>query len=163
MERCPYCGESVSDDSQRCVKCGRSFTDSDSPGSRVTDRPTPFPTSLKIETQKIEGKPSITVLVLRGNIDAPGARTLQNTLRRFTIDNAPCMLIDFAAVPAVCSAGYSALVGWARERESDAPNSVAVIGMNEKIMQELRTMGIAACLPIFDNRESALAALTSAE
>jgi anti-anti-sigma regulatory factor len=163
MKRCPYCGESVSDDAQRCENCGGTLSDSSTPASQATGRPTVLPTSLKVETQKIEGKPSITVLVLSGNIDVPGARTFQNTLRRFTVDSTPRVLMDFAAVPAVCSAGYSALIGWARERESDAPNSLAVIGMNEKIMQELGTMGIAACLPIFDDRESALAALTSAE
>lgn len=163
MKRCPYCGESVSDNSQRCVKCGKSFTDSGSPRSQVTDQPTELSTTLSLETQKIEGKPPVTVLVLIGNIDAPGARALQNTLRKFTIRSAPRVLIDFAGVPWVCSAGYSAMIGWARDRESDAPNSVAVIGMNKKIMQELHTMGIAACLPIFDDKESALRALTSAE
>jgi anti-anti-sigma factor len=163
MKKCPYCGESIPDASHYCVRCGTAFADSDFEKPHSAGQETEPRSSLKIETDKIKGQPAITVLVLSGSIDISGARALQGALRKCTIGAAPRVLIDFAKVRAVCSAGYSALIGWARERESDKPNSVAIIGINEKVMQELRTMGIAACLPIFDDKESALAALASAE
>ena len=163
MKKCPYCGEAVPDASYYCAKCGETFADSGSGEPQAAGRQIQRRTSFTIETDKIKEQTPITVLILGGSVDAAGAGVLQGALRNCKIDSNPRVLIDFTRVPTVYSAGYSALVGWARERESDKPNSVAIIGMNAKIMQELRTMGIAACLPIFDDRESALRALTSAE
>jgi anti-anti-sigma regulatory factor len=163
MKKCPYCGESIPDASYYCAKCGEVFADSDPAKFEPLGQQIQRRTAFTIETDKIEGEPPITVVILSGTIDAGGAGVLQGALRKYTIDTAPRVLIDFANVPMVCSAGYSALVGWARERESDKPNTVAIIGINKRVMQELRTMGIVACLPIFDDRESALHALTSAE
>ncbi|MFH1421416.1 MAG: STAS domain-containing protein [Planctomycetota bacterium] len=164
MKKCPFCGSLVPDVAHYCAKCGESFSDEEAMEPRgVAQQPPEARTSLKIELQKIAGPPSVTVIILHGEIDNPGAMVLQNTLRRCTISTAPRVVLDFGQVTTVCSSGYSTLLSWVRDRESDAPGTVAIVSVREEVMRQLVSMGIADCLPIFNDKRKALRLLLGAE
>jgi anti-anti-sigma factor len=100
---------------------------------------------------------AIVILSLTGRLDAVSADPVKQRLLA-SVGAAPCLVLDFAGLTYVSSAGLRVLLELARRVQS-AKGKLALCAMVRHVQQVFELAGFAALIPIFATRDEALSAL----
>ena len=104
----------------------------------------------------------LVVLDLRGEITTFGDDTIRTAYREATGLNAMHVLLNFAGVDYINSAGISIIIGVMGEARN-AGQQVLVTGLTSHYQKVFRMMGLTQFAPIFETEEAARSAVADQE
>lgn len=112
----------------------------------------PFMSDKSLQIEELTGsRPGIRVLRLTGPILLTNLFDLQSKIRAET---APALILDFAGVPLVDSAGIGVMVGAYVSRQKDG-RSLGLVGVNQRISQALEITQVHKFFRFFNSVEDA--------
>jgi anti-anti-sigma factor len=110
---------------------------------------------MEIATEELPG--GITCVILAGSLDITGAASID--LRMNVIAGAhKTVLVDLRKVSFIGSMGLSSLVAPARAIKNRG-GKMALFGPNQMVAQVLKTSGIDTYIPVYNDLETAVAAV----
>ena len=107
---------------------------------------------MNISTEQAEG---VTIIAFEGSLDTNTAADAQVRLNGLVRGGATKLLIDFAALEYISSAGIGVVVATAKKL-SPAGGSLRLCGLNETVSQIFEITGLNKVFRIFEDRRQAL-------
>jgi len=107
---------------------------------------------MKLESNTID---SVTVVEMEGNLDTNTSVDAQEHINALIDDGAVKLLVDFAEVDFVSSAGLRVLLATAK-RLGGSGGSLRICGLNEAVNEVFEISGFSTILDVFPSRDEAL-------
>jgi len=107
---------------------------------------------MKLESNTID---SVTVVEMEGNLDTNTSVDAQEHINTLIDDGAVKLLVDFAEVDFVSSAGLRVLLATAK-RLGGSGGSLRICGLNEAVNEVFEISGFSTILDVFPSRDEAL-------
>ena len=107
---------------------------------------------MKLESNTID---SVTVVEMEGNLDTNTSVDAQEHINALIDDGAVKLLVDFAKVDLVSSAGLRVLLATAK-RLGGSGGSLRICGLNEAVNEVFEISGFSTILDVFPSRDEAL-------
>jgi len=107
---------------------------------------------MKLESNTID---SVTVVEMEGNLDTNTSVDAQEHINALIDDGAVKLLVDFAKVDFVSSAGLRVLLATAK-RLGGSGGSLRICGLNEAVNEVFEISGFSTILDVFPSRDEAL-------
>ena len=108
----------------------------------------------------LEEKDTHAILRLEGRVDATSAPLLEQKIDDLTHKGNSRLLIDFAQVDYLSSAGLRFLLAATKRYKSNG-GTLVISSVGEEVMEIIKMAGFEKILKIFPNEEKALKALVS--
>lgn len=110
---------------------------------------------LKINRETFEGA-RIEILRLGGGIDAHTFDQLENAIQSVFDEGCYAIILDMSEIEYISSAGVGTLVAATHQAAQNGGNLVC-IGMNDRVLEVLRLLGLVSTLRIVPEMKQALA------
>jgi anti-anti-sigma factor len=107
---------------------------------------------MNIRDESIDG---VAVVHLEGNLDTTTAPEVQTHLDGRIEAGTTTLIVDFAAVDFVSSAGLRVLLATAKKLRPDG--ALRLYGLNDSVQEVFDVSGFSTIIPIFDDQAAALA------
>jgi anti-anti-sigma factor len=107
---------------------------------------------MNLETTTVE---TVTIVRCEGNLDTNTSMDAQEHVNKLIEDGALKLLIDFAKVDFVSSAGLRVLLATAK-RLGGSGGSLRICGLNEAVNEVFEISGFSTILDVFPSEEEAL-------
>ena len=107
---------------------------------------------MKLESKTID---QVTVVEMEGNLDTNTSVDAQEHINMLIDDGAVKLLVDFAEVDFVSSAGLRVLLATAKKL-GGIGGSLRICGLNEAVNEVFEISGFSTILDVFPSREEAL-------
>lgn len=117
---------------------------------------------MNVELVQENGRVPVTVMRLGGRINLSNAEELQKSAQTAYDQGARNLLIDFASVESITSAGLRAILATVKLFGGEATNGkksqhVKLLQPNESVHQVFKIAGFVDFLEIYDDRQKAVA------
>jgi len=112
------------------------------------------------EIERIDSQGNMTILKIQGYIDAHTASEMENTLSQLLKDNRFQVIIDFASLEYISSAGlgiFMAFIRLFREKKGD----IRMCAMRENVYHIFELLGFPSIFKIFKTIEEAEKSFTN--
>jgi len=107
---------------------------------------------MKLESNTID---TVAVVEMEGNLDTNTSVDAQEHINALIDDGAVKLLVDFAEVDFVSSAGLRVLLATAK-RLGGSGGSLRICGLNEAVNEVFEISGFSTILDVFPSRDEAL-------
>ena len=107
---------------------------------------------MKIENQTVD---AVTVVMMEGNLDTNTSVDAQEHINGLIDEGAQKLLVDFAKVDFVSSAGLRVLLATAKKL-GGIGGSLRICGLNESVNEVFEISGFSTILDVFPTRDEAL-------
>ncbi len=107
---------------------------------------------MEITSRKVADK---TVACISGRLDAVSAPEFQNALLALIDQGATALLLDFAGVDYISSAGLRSILVVAKKLRT-GKGELSVAMLQDTVKEVFEISGFSSILPVFDTVESAL-------
>jgi anti-anti-sigma factor len=107
---------------------------------------------LNIDVEEID---RIIILRLSGRLDVSSCSFLQNRLESFIKDKREVVLLDFANIDYLSSAGLRVLLSYTKRFE-EAKKRLAIFSVTEDVLEIIKLTGFEKILKIFKNEKEAI-------
>ena len=107
---------------------------------------------MKISTEHGEG---VTIIVFEGNLDTNTAPDAQSQLNGIVEGGATKLLVDFASLNYISSAGLRILLVTAKKL-NHVGGSLRLCGLNETVTEVFEISGFSTIFQVFNERSEAL-------
>lgn len=112
---------------------------------------------MEMSVEEIEG--GVTIVALRGRLDVVGAGVIELKFSAIA-GSRRALIVDLAGVSFLASMGIRLLVIGAKAVAAKGGKMIA-LSPNDDVATVLKTARIDAIIPIFDQRDAAIAAVTT--